>query len=394
MKQTRTWLDNKVELRDDRGRAVDYDEETKYGEMFERMVPIPPNKRADVIKYGKKIQRDLAESGPDEGRALRGHDEKHRFELAVGHSRFRMMSWAGVVLCVFGLIVHGQNFARMGSWLLRPLGLPPAVSAVLGIICVLIAILLFGWIIKFTSFGLKSREDEAHATCFKRLLLGLCGGCEFDLSNLPEAADGCKVCSECGAAWKVSEWKTSHVPKPIVNVDVDTFMWNRRVKVFDDRGAVVRFMAKHSEHDARRVMRSAFRKHWCEVGFADVGMVIWIALSAIILCVVWVQSTGNTFEIVTWLLGGFGVFLWLMLKTARANWVSKKSIVVNMVKRSVCPACEEKLDSSPCHADGRLLCSTCGCAWNKPDDATMTRELHSDNNKGGMSAEASKQVLP
>ncbi|GJM18987.1 MAG: hypothetical protein DHS20C14_12000 [Phycisphaeraceae bacterium] len=33
--------------------------------------------------------------------------------------------------------------------------------------------------------------------------LGVCWSCGYDLKGLPAAADGCVVCPECGAAWRV-----------------------------------------------------------------------------------------------------------------------------------------------------------------------------------------------
>jgi hypothetical protein len=39
----------------------------------------------------------------------------------------------------------------------------------------------------------------------RRILgLGLCAGCAYELSGAPAGADGCRVCPECGAAWRVA----------------------------------------------------------------------------------------------------------------------------------------------------------------------------------------------
>lgn len=34
---------------------------------------------------------------------------------------------------------------------------------------------------------------------------GYCAGCAYDLAATPAAADGCRVCPECGAAWAIRQ---------------------------------------------------------------------------------------------------------------------------------------------------------------------------------------------
>ncbi len=34
---------------------------------------------------------------------------------------------------------------------------------------------------------------------------GACASCDYPLAGVPEAADGCTVCPECGAAWRRKE---------------------------------------------------------------------------------------------------------------------------------------------------------------------------------------------
>jgi len=36
-----------------------------------------------------------------------------------------------------------------------------------------------------------------------RVKTGQCGACEHDLRSLPPESDGCTVCPECGAAWRL-----------------------------------------------------------------------------------------------------------------------------------------------------------------------------------------------
>jgi hypothetical protein len=47
--------------------------------------------------------------------------------------------------------------------------------------------------------GLRMRK-LALRSCLR---LGFCPGCGYEVGALPAEADGCRVCSECGAAWKL-----------------------------------------------------------------------------------------------------------------------------------------------------------------------------------------------
>ncbi|HLP82761.1 MAG TPA: zinc ribbon domain-containing protein [Phycisphaerales bacterium] len=39
--------------------------------------------------------------------------------------------------------------------------------------------------------------------CYRRLLLRRCPSCDFSLMEITAEADGCTVCPECGAAWRI-----------------------------------------------------------------------------------------------------------------------------------------------------------------------------------------------
>lgn len=39
--------------------------------------------------------------------------------------------------------------------------------------------------------------------CYRRLLLQRCPSCDFSLMEITPEADGCKVCPECGGAWRI-----------------------------------------------------------------------------------------------------------------------------------------------------------------------------------------------
>ncbi|MEO0482380.1 MAG: hypothetical protein AAF138_02030 [Planctomycetota bacterium] len=49
-------------------------------------------------------------------------------------------------------------------------------------------------------FGLLRRYEAVFVE--KRAEAGDCGACGYSLAEIPVQSDGCKVCPECGAAWK------------------------------------------------------------------------------------------------------------------------------------------------------------------------------------------------
>ncbi len=398
MKPLRTWLDNKVELRDDRGNLIAFDDETKYEKQFDRMVPIPPHARENVLKYGVKLQREAMKDGPDEGRMQRGWDAKGDFNATVDQHRTTKFGWGRWLVFVLIMILTIRTTTQLGQWLLRPFGLSPILAGILGSACVLIAYAAIAWLITFTPIGVKSRRHDAQATCFKRLLMGLCGACEFDLDGVTEQADGCKVCSECGAAWKMADWKLSHIATPAFDADADSFVWVRNVKIMDGRGAVVRFLAKRKRSEARRVIRASSRKQWLCWSYIDLGLLIWLLLSGVGLYLIHIHSPSSSVPLFASVLGFCGMMYWVMARALRAEHLGKKVAIEHLVIQHICPACEETLDSTPCHADNRLLCPTCGCAWdapNTPNTPTIINDVHQPSkDEGGVDGETQQQVLP
>jgi hypothetical protein len=47
------------------------------------------------------------------------------------------------------------------------------------------------------------RSSMLHELAATKLLVHQCGACAYDLSGTAPDSDGCRVCPECGAAWRV-----------------------------------------------------------------------------------------------------------------------------------------------------------------------------------------------
>lgn len=54
-----------------------------------------------------------------------------------------------------------------------------------------------------TSLVLLERRFQAERYRDAYIRIGLCPSCGFDVSAAPVESDGCHVCPECGAAWRV-----------------------------------------------------------------------------------------------------------------------------------------------------------------------------------------------
>ena len=67
---------------------------------------------------------------------------------------------------------------------------------------------LFGWIFHGTIFGfLASRYIWKNRTAAARAMMrtGLCPACAYQIHDIEPDPDGCTVCPECGAAWRLSD---------------------------------------------------------------------------------------------------------------------------------------------------------------------------------------------
>lgn len=83
--------------------------------------------------------------------------------------------------------------------ILRDGGLSPrgraTLSAHLGIMAAATGIMILG--VCAIVVGLLSERGVR-----KRLLADRCGACDYNLATVEHRADGCRVCPECGAAWR------------------------------------------------------------------------------------------------------------------------------------------------------------------------------------------------
>ncbi len=215
MKRLRTWLDNKVELRDDRGSAIlfvwdaeidddiDGDDDNAMDERF-RSAADSGQRWFNTGYHVAKAERSEStrasptDEEPESVFRLRNVWTK-QFWLGVGGAAL-FVAWLGLVVSVI---------FRVGNWVLKPFGLSRWISGPLGAALILMALIAFGWLAEFVPWSKRQREYSASRQRVERLRLGHCGTCGFTLDGVDVAPDKCRTCPECGAAWNLDGWAAS-----------------------------------------------------------------------------------------------------------------------------------------------------------------------------------------
>jgi hypothetical protein len=134
-------------------------------------------------------------------RDARGIDQPLR-ESAADHPRLahvrRQLKFGVRHNCLAPLV--GMAFATLFLGVLLVIAVKFGGRFGVTIILVTWLVLLVGmfWILERIPFH-RSRTWLAHEV----MTLKMCACCGYDLRSLPRQPDGCVVCSECGAAWRV-----------------------------------------------------------------------------------------------------------------------------------------------------------------------------------------------
>jgi len=68
------------------------------------------------------------------------------------------------------------------------------------------------WIVRWRRSRSPLRLLDSFARRDTLLAAGLCASCAYSIDGIPPAPDGCAVCPECGAAWKLPHPATTTSP--------------------------------------------------------------------------------------------------------------------------------------------------------------------------------------
>lgn len=120
-----------------------------------------------------------------------GAGESDRVDWTFTLPLLGCMGFLGAGLCVFSSLAYaGLSTVTKQAPILTPL--------IFGGVIALLATLWMFW-------RERSRRRANLAAYHARLFVmrSLCGSCGYSLQGLNSAHDGCRVCPECGAAWRV-----------------------------------------------------------------------------------------------------------------------------------------------------------------------------------------------
>lgn len=112
-------------------------------------------------------------------------DERKKLNRWIIKSKWSSCSRTVRVIVIFEFV-----FATVSAFIV-----PPMVQWF-----VIVPVLLVGTI---TGVQRSSKDDSIRLVSDGLLDLGRCGSCSHPIASLPCEADGCTICPECGAAWRL-----------------------------------------------------------------------------------------------------------------------------------------------------------------------------------------------
>lgn len=245
-----------------------------------------------------------------------------------------------------------------------------------------------GLAISFLSLWYLRRFEKQGAPEIARILLadGLCACCGYTLADIPEDADGCVVCPECGGAWRgdrvvrAVRYRENLKDRPRVRGFL--IVWRDGIGmgatgVTDDAGVDrplvsgrLRREIASAEGERLNRMKDAVRENlrcgrvvrW---GIGGFYLVLGVAVPVGVAMVVrnpWVTLGAAGAGV---LLVGFGMCLMRGCAGITAKWVRR-----SMLRRGMCPSCSsdlENVDRADGAKSGMWDCGECGASWRVTD---------------------------
>lgn len=264
-------------------------------------------------------------------------------------------------------LAAGGVFAVLSRWL--GMRSPPGVT-VLATVAVSVALTIMLW-----------RWSEMRSAPRLAVILveaGLCPTCSYTLADLPLETDGCRVCPECGAAWRADRMRCE--TRYVESGDIDrtrgyrTF-WRDGIglgatSVIDDAGVrrplvsarLKREIAASSGPRGSRLKDTARRN-------TRSGAVLRTALFLLYSCLAVAAWTigakvlpgigGKAVAIAGGIVcAAFAFALWKGCAGVASSWVKKQ-----MLASGLCPSCSADLRLLPRELN---VCESCGASWRGP----------------------------
>jgi hypothetical protein len=213
--------------------------------------------------------------------------------------------------------------------------------------------------------GERSKSDE-HGI---RVLVGrsgVCYCCDHELKPLPREPDGCVICTECGAAWRIDEWAADggryRLPHDQPGRKPEAGFFGRNAWVRDARGVIVPVLADVApKRRVRAVLGRAGTKA------ARRWRTRWIFHAWLIGGILCVTAVWRWYEPFTGMLlaAVLTPVLGLVWQVLRRRVIDRccSSIRRESLAAGRCPCCESPLRPTPSPIDACRLCDRCGSAW-------------------------------
>lgn len=318
----------------------------------------------------------------------RGGDVAAREDPQLADLRMRAHVSAAPKRSVLRLAAFGAAFgllAGSGAFLSRWLGASLPAWVVPGVM----SAGMLGY------FGYRNRRAVrriAPAIIDTYLFEGRCPGCGYVLDGSQTESDDCRVCPECGAAWKAARVGTSgRTPEAIREYRRRLFNPSTRERWLpgvrmpmltrDARDRAVSItnprLRRLDQATADRIGPSRVEEIRRSIGWRHRGRGLLLTLCMLPGLALFVRMlfkprpVGGTLittfismgtflfcAAMALLLGGFVVSLLF-----GDNGLSAKRVIREFTGRGLCPQCLSNLDTASAEADGTATCATCDAAW-------------------------------
>jgi hypothetical protein len=193
------------------------------------------------------------------------------------------------------------------------------------------------------------RHRSARAMTGFVLAEGCCPGCGYRISSTPEELDGCRVCPECGAAWRELGSVPHWIPASLIH------MFFALTK--DSRGTL------------RKIVRPAqlgagLARHMISMA-AQSAAAFWFLLISSILCSIPFAIAAEESTADRLLITFLGLLAYGALASAflGGRWLFLRRGVRLLLRDRLCPACGYRLSGIAPADDGCTVCPECGAAW-------------------------------
>lgn len=193
---------------------------------------------------------------------------------------------------------------------------------------------------------------------------GYCPSCAYALKDVPAAHDGCQVCPECGAAWRLTPSTAASAKDfKIGLVEPHTL---RPGILADHRGKPVQSYQRrkglNSSRDARNpdhiAKEAAIDSAVRSLGTTR-GVVVMVLVVICVSCLMFTFSKSP-------LVGGMFALLFVFTAVRLLSWTlgtSSGRVSVALLRARLCASCGYDLEGINFEADGCQVCPECGAAW-------------------------------